>query len=69
MVKLLLGEQTVIDNSLLLGFLLVVVVLAIPRGVVPALQGLWRSRARARAQRARHLRPRRRLQATRSEQG
>jgi branched-chain amino acid transport system permease protein len=34
-VKLLLGEQTVIDNSLILGALLIIVVLAIPRGVVP----------------------------------
>jgi branched-chain amino acid transport system permease protein len=67
MIKLLLGEQTVIDNSLLLGFLLVVVVLAIPRGVVPALQGLWRGRARVRAQRARHTRPRRRLQSVQAE--
>jgi ABC-type branched-subunit amino acid transport system permease subunit len=58
MVKLLLGEQTVIDNSLLLGFLLVIVVLAIPRGVVPAVQGWWRGRTRFRAQRAGHRRVR-----------
>jgi branched-chain amino acid transport system permease protein len=63
MVKLLLGEQTMIDNSLILGLILVIVVLAIPRGVVPALQGVWRRRARIRAQRAGHARPRRRLQA------
>jgi urea transport system permease protein len=42
-VKLLLGEQTMIDNSLILGILLIVVVLAIPRGVVPGLQHLWAS--------------------------
>ena len=50
-VKLLLGEQTVIDNSLILGALLIVVVLAIPRGLVPGLQTLWAAasrRARAR---------------------
>ena len=41
-VKILLGEQTVIDNSLILGALLIVVVLGIPRGVVPALQRVWR---------------------------
>ncbi|HZP93413.1 MAG TPA: branched-chain amino acid ABC transporter permease [Burkholderiales bacterium] len=40
-VKILLGEQTVIDNSLILGALLIVVVLGIPRGVVPALQRVW----------------------------
>jgi urea transport system permease protein len=58
MVKLLLGEQTMIDNSLLLGFLLVIVVLAIPRGVVPAVHGWWRGRTRFRAQRAGHRRVR-----------
>ena len=40
-VKILLGEQTVIDNSLILGALLIVVVLGIPRGVVTALLRLW----------------------------
>jgi len=38
MVKLHLGEQTLIDNSLILGALLIIVVLAIPSGVVPALR-------------------------------
>jgi ABC-type branched-subunit amino acid transport system permease subunit len=66
MVKLLLGEQTAIDNSLLLGLILVVVVLAIPRGVVPALQGWWRGRARIRAQRAGHGRVRPRATTVRS---
>jgi branched-chain amino acid transport system permease protein len=45
-VKILLGSQTVIDNSLILGILLIVVVLAIPRGVVPALQRLWTAHGR-----------------------
>ena len=67
MVKLLLGEQTLIDNSLILGLILVVVVLAIPRGVVPAVQGWWRGRARIRAQRKVHARPRRRLQSAQAE--
>jgi branched-chain amino acid transport system permease protein len=67
MVKLLLGEQTVIDNSLILGAILVVVVLAIPRGVVPAVQGWWRGRTRIRAQRKVHARPRRRLQSAQAE--
>ena len=39
-VKLLLGEQTLIDNSLILGALLIVVVLALPKGVVPAVRHL-----------------------------
>jgi branched-chain amino acid transport system permease protein len=42
-IKLLLGEQTVIDNSLILGALLIAVVLGLPRGVVPALQRAWSS--------------------------
>jgi branched-chain amino acid transport system permease protein len=67
MVKLLLGEQTVIDNSLILGAILVVVVLAIPRGVVPALQAWWRARTRIRAQRRVHARPRRRLPSAQAE--
>jgi branched-chain amino acid transport system permease protein len=51
-VKLLLGEQTAIDNSLILGAVLIIVVLGIPRGVVPALQSVWAAaerRARGRA--------------------
>ncbi|HXV06981.1 MAG TPA: branched-chain amino acid ABC transporter permease [Burkholderiales bacterium] len=67
MVKLLLGEQTMIDNSLILGAILVVVVLAIPRGAVPAVQGWWRGRARIRQQRKVHARPRRRLQSVQAE--
>ena len=45
-VKIRLGEQTAIDNSLVLGALLIVVVLGIPRGVVPAVQHLWAARGR-----------------------
>ncbi len=40
-VKFLLGEQTLIDNSLIMGVLLIVVVLGIPSGVVPWLMRLW----------------------------
>ena len=47
-VKLYLGEQTVIDNSLVLGLLLIIVVLGLRRGVVPTLQGWWSARARRR---------------------
>ena len=45
-VKLYLGEQTMIDNSLVLGLLLIIVVLGIRRGVVPTLQSWWGARAR-----------------------
>lgn len=47
-IKLYLGEQTVIDNSLVLGLLLILVVLGMRRGVVPTLQDWWGSRARGR---------------------
>ena len=43
MLKLLLGQQTLIDNSLVLGAILVLVVLLLPRGLVPTLAG-WRAR-------------------------
>ena len=43
MLKLLLGEQTLIDNSLVLGVILVLVVLLLPRGLVPTLNA-WRTR-------------------------
>jgi branched-chain amino acid transport system permease protein len=41
--KLLLGHQTVIDNSLVLGAILVLVVLLLPRGLWPTL-ARWRER-------------------------
>ncbi len=43
MLKLLLGEQTLIDNSLVLGAILIFVVLLLPRGLVPSLLH-WRRR-------------------------
>jgi branched-chain amino acid transport system permease protein len=42
--KLLLGQQTVIDNSLVLGAILVLVVLLLPRGILPTLLR-WRQRS------------------------
>jgi ABC-type branched-subunit amino acid transport system permease subunit len=41
--KLLLGEQTLIDNSLVLGAILVLVVLLLPSGLLPTL-ARWRDR-------------------------
>ena len=43
MVKLLLGEQTLIDNSLIMGAILVLAVLLIPRGIAPQIAA-WRAR-------------------------
>ncbi|UCE31474.1 MAG: branched-chain amino acid ABC transporter permease [Burkholderiales bacterium] len=42
-VKLLLGEQTLIDNSLIMGAILVLAVLLIPSGIAPAI-ARWRGR-------------------------
>jgi urea transport system permease protein len=61
--KLGLGHQTLIDNSLVQGAILILVVLLIPRGVVPAL-GVWRRRlARSQAQRRKSRGARRRRAA------
>ena len=43
MLKLLLGTQTLIDNSLVLGTILILVVLLVPRGIAPAFAA-WRER-------------------------
>ncbi len=43
MLKLLLGQQTLIDNSLVLGAILVLVVLLLPRGLLPTLRALARA--------------------------
>lgn len=39
--KFLLGQQSLIDNTLVMGLILILVVLFLPRGLVPALAGLW----------------------------
>jgi branched-chain amino acid transport system permease protein len=58
--KLLLGQQTLIDNSLVLGAILVLVVLLLPRGLLPALLR-WRVRRdHARVGRRQAVSPRRR---------
>ena len=40
--KFLLGQQSVIDNTLITGLILVLFVLFLPKGIVPALAGLWK---------------------------
>ena len=39
--KFLLGQQAVIDNTLITGLILVLFVLFLPKGIVPALARLW----------------------------
>lgn len=55
--KFALGQQQTIDNYLIMGLILVLVVLLLPRGVVPSLMALWNRAATGR--RARRA-PRRR---------
>jgi len=61
-VQLLLGQQTLIDNSLVLGGILVLVVLLLPRGLLPTLTR-WRER------RAMAVINRRRASSTRRRRG
>lgn len=56
--KFVLGQQSLIDNTLITGLILVLFVLFLPKGLVPAVAGLWRvsfGRARRRPQ-ARRMR-------------
>lgn len=69
MVKLLLGEQTTVDNALILGLLLIVVVLAIPRGAVPAIARGWAAWRRRRSRAGNGTNARRRLGAPQSSRG
>ena len=58
--KFLLGQQSVVDNTLITGLILVLFVLFLPRGIVPAIVDLWKAgigrRARRRPPRRRPLR-------------
>ena len=58
--KFLLGQQNVVDNTLITGLILVLFVLFLPRGIVPAVVDLWKAgigrRARRRPRRRRPLR-------------
>ena len=40
--KFLLGQQAAVNNTLVIGLVLVVFVLFLPKGIAPALSGLWR---------------------------
>lgn len=41
--KFLLGQQSMIDNTVIMGLILVVFVLFLPGGLVPAVQKIWRA--------------------------
>ncbi len=61
--KFLLGQQSSIDNTLIMGLILVLFVLFLPKGVVPALSGMWKaSFARRPSGRSRQARRRRRTE-------
>jgi branched-chain amino acid transport system permease protein len=59
--KIALGSQTLVDNSLVLGFILILVVLLIPRGFAPAFVAWRRRLAQSQAQRRQARTHRRRL--------
>ena len=63
--KFLFGQQTLIDNTLIMGLILVIFVLFLPKGIVPAVGYLWTvsfgRRPRRRSRGARHMRSRKRL--------
>ena len=40
-IKILLGQQSMVDNTLIMGIILVVFVLFLPKGLVPAVAELW----------------------------
>ncbi len=44
--KFLLGQQSLIDNTLITGLILVMFVLFLPKGIVPAIADLWKLSAR-----------------------
>jgi urea transport system permease protein len=55
--KFMLGQQSLIDNTLITGLILVFFVLFLPKGIVPAVAGLWRvSFGRKRRSRGRQTR-------------
>lgn len=57
--KFLLGQQAVVDNMMILGLILTLSVLFLPRGIVPSI-GMWIARAMPRRRRRKHVRrPRR----------
>jgi ABC-type branched-subunit amino acid transport system permease subunit len=66
--KLLLGEQTFIDNSLVIGGILVLVVLLLPRGLLPTVMGWRRQQDLRSVNRARHNSMRRRTGERRQSQ-
>ncbi len=51
--KILLGQQTLIDNSVVMGAILVVFVLFLPKGMVPAAAAAWTALTRNRTARRR----------------
>ena len=60
MLKLQLGAQTFIDNSLVIGAILVLVVLLLPRGLLPTIMGWRRQQDQRNVSRARNNSMRRR---------
>lgn len=55
--KFMLGQQSMVNNTMIMGLILVLFVLFLPKGIVPAISGLWRiSFGRKKRNNARHNR-------------
>ena len=67
--KLLLGGQTFIDNSLVIGAILVLVVLLLPRGLLPTVMGWSKKQGERSVSRARNNSMRRRAGERRKSRG
>ncbi len=66
--KFLLGQQSLVDNMMLLGLILTLSVLFLPRGIVPSLGTLLaRAMPKRRRKRQHHRRPRRDAEESRGE--
>lgn len=57
--KFLLGQQSMVDNTLITGLILVLFVLFLPNGIVPAVSGLWQTSFGGRRRRRNNSRLRR----------
>jgi urea transport system permease protein len=54
--KFMLGQQTMVDNTLITGIILVLFVLFLPKGIVPAVTSLWTVSFAKRTPKGRHHR-------------
>ncbi len=61
--KFVLGQQTLVDNSVVMGVILVAFVLFLPKGIVPAVVNIWKSTLGRRVSRRKNIRRRARAKS------